>query len=445
MSLTKLAALLCAVAVSLGACLAEQAPAADDAPRVAWLKKNAAPLRTVDPADEDFADLEPLRKAIGDARIVQLGEQTHGDGATFHAKARILKFLHQKMGFDVLAFESSLYDCRKAWDMLRDGTEPNKAVSNGIFPIWTWSEQFQPVIDYLGKATKGDRPLELCGFDCQLLGVGFSNLSADVKALLPRLGDKNLDASAQTTLLETLSALAKFEKPPEPAIQEERRKVLAAFGAALTAAKPTPELPAAELAFWRQFAASIAAQAELRWLNSLAKDGDRRSPNMRDRQMAKNLIWLAQEAYPKRKIIVWASSFHLMRNPSTLRLPDKEAAEFFRDVVTMGNETWKPLGKETYTLHFTSAEGECGVPWAKPSKLPPLTRGSLEDLLVATGCTNVFVDFRNLSKDGAWLRQELTARPFEHKDMVADWTKVFDGVIFIRTMYPSKLSARAKK
>src|SRR6476646_1280732 len=79
--------------------------------RVAWLKEHAVGLRSIDPADEDFADLEPLRKVIGDARIVQLGEQSHGDGATFHAKARLIKFLHQKMGFDVLAFESGLYDC----------------------------------------------------------------------------------------------------------------------------------------------------------------------------------------------------------------------------------------------------------------------------------------------------------------------------------------------
>src|SRR5262245_57214996 len=62
------------------------APAADSGPppvgeeaRVAWLKKHVVPLRSIKPDDEDFSDLEPIRKAIGDARIVQLGEQSHGD------------------------------------------------------------------------------------------------------------------------------------------------------------------------------------------------------------------------------------------------------------------------------------------------------------------------------------------------------------------------------
>src|SRR5947199_3209454 len=115
--------------------------------RVAWLKEHAIGLRSIDPADDDFSDLEPLRAAIGTARIVQLGEQSHGDGATFHAKARLIKFLHQKMGFDVLAFESGLYDCRKAWELLKAGKDPHEAVPQGVFGIWTARKQFKPEIE----------------------------------------------------------------------------------------------------------------------------------------------------------------------------------------------------------------------------------------------------------------------------------------------------------
>ena len=75
--------------------LAEEESSNDDI-RVVWLNQNAIPLRSIDPNDKDFSDLEPLVKAIGNARIVQLGEQTHGDGATFLAKTRLIKFL-QKM------------------------------------------------------------------------------------------------------------------------------------------------------------------------------------------------------------------------------------------------------------------------------------------------------------------------------------------------------------
>ena len=46
--------------------------------RVDWLQANAAPIRSLDPADDNFDDLAPLGAAIGNARVVMLGEQSHG-------------------------------------------------------------------------------------------------------------------------------------------------------------------------------------------------------------------------------------------------------------------------------------------------------------------------------------------------------------------------------
>jgi erythromycin esterase-like protein len=110
----------------------------------------------------------------------------------------------------------------------------------------------------------------------------------------------------------------------------------------------------------------------------------------------------------------------------------------------MGHEVWKALGKETYTLAFVAAEGQAGTPWREPWKLGPVQPGSLEGLLVAAGHTNAVVDFRRLDASGAWLRQKLTSRPLGHSDMTADWTNVFDGVVFTRTMFPSTLAKRVK-
>lgn len=59
-----------------------------------WIDKNAVNVRSINPADEDFTDLEFLVGAIGNAQVVQLGEASHQGGNGFSAKARLVKFLH---------------------------------------------------------------------------------------------------------------------------------------------------------------------------------------------------------------------------------------------------------------------------------------------------------------------------------------------------------------
>src|SRR5690349_11526457 len=61
-------------------------PSPETLAHVAWVKANATPIASTDPANTNFQDLEPLKLAIGNARIVMLGEETHLDGTTFFAK-----------------------------------------------------------------------------------------------------------------------------------------------------------------------------------------------------------------------------------------------------------------------------------------------------------------------------------------------------------------------
>ena len=394
-------------------------------PRIAWLEQHAIAFRSIDPNDEDFSDLEPLAKAIADARIVQLGEQTHGDGATFQAKTRLIKFLHEKHGFDVLAFESGLYDCRKAWELLRTGMKPEEAFRHGVFGIWSRSEQVKPLIEYWGRAAKGDQPLELCGFDCQFTAKASHSglLVEDVNALLKKLDTPALNGEQRTAILETLTQLRAFSRARRKPSQEQLKPLhnaLSVWREVLHSARPCDVLPEMELSFWRQFAAGTST------LVTMLGEPDT-TGSLRDRQMARNLIWLAQTAYPNRKIIVWAASSHITHNP---------ASDWNR--TSMGHEVRKVLGEEVYTTAFTAAQGSWKVPTMKrPAKLEPPALGSLEDLFLRAGFENAFVDFRSLGPDGAWLREKLIARPFGHVNRQANWTEMFDGFVFTRRMTAS--------
>ena len=83
-----------------------------------FVEKNTNIIKTIEPDSLNFADLEVFGEAIGDSRIVMLGEQDHGDAPTFLAKTRLIKYLHEKKGFNVLAFEEDYFALNEGWDRL---------------------------------------------------------------------------------------------------------------------------------------------------------------------------------------------------------------------------------------------------------------------------------------------------------------------------------------
>jgi erythromycin esterase-like protein len=51
--------------------------------------ENTKSISSINPDDTDLADLKVVGKAIGNKRIVMLGELYHGDGTAFEAKTRV--------------------------------------------------------------------------------------------------------------------------------------------------------------------------------------------------------------------------------------------------------------------------------------------------------------------------------------------------------------------
>jgi len=392
-----------------------------DDPRVEWIKKNAVAVKSIDPADTDFKDLEPLRDMIGKARIVQLGEQTHGDGAAFLAKIRLIKFLHEKMGFDVIAWESGLFDCRKAWEKFKAGADPVEAAQTGILGIWTQSEEVRPLFKYLAERAKTEKPLELCGFDCQFTARGSTD------SLLP-----DLEAALGKVKPEARKAIELLLKPDAKPKAEERTQAIEALKV-LRASLESPEVAQAlgeEAPFWSQMGESLVAQAESLWAN---KGRGVESVNIRDGQMAKNLIWLAEKRYPGRKIIVWAATFHIMRNPAAIEAKTMS----YEKAVTMGHRVSEKFGDEVFTLGFTAYEGRAGNPFGRSYPLAKPPAGSLEDLCAKAGLENAVINFRLGKEKPAWFGEKFTALPLGYQLMKADWSEVVDGMVFTRRMTPS--------
>ena len=407
--------------------------------RVDWLAKNTVKLRTIDPEDDDFGDLDGLAKLIGDARIVQLGEQTHRDGATFRAKVRLVRFLHERMGFDVLAFESGLYSCNEAWRAMRedpgdDGPGSDRAAKDaaalGVQPIWAESMQCAALWKYLVRRAKSKRPLVFCGFDCQVTGKAAPNLGQDLAYAVERAAPK-LDTAKDIQYVHTLIEKLRQGSGKVANWESDGKKIDAAFAklrGALEGGSDTKK------AFWLQLLRSLRAYIESRSTEPKL-EGLAGRFNPRDAQMADNLLWLANERFKGRKIIVWAATMHVQRNPELIDTRNKQLSYY--QVEPMGHLVSKKLGKAVFTVGFSTYAGRTGSPFASEThRVERASPNSLEALCVGAGLDAAIVPFRNLPKEH-WLDRPLVSRPLGNSEMSAIWPDVLDAMCFIRRMTPS--------
>lgn len=146
----------------------ELGTAAAEAAR-SWLATNAVRLETVE-AGHGFADLQPLKQIIGPARIVALGEATHGTREFFQLKHRLLEFLVTEMGFNLFAIEATMPESFDLNDYVLTGRgDPEKALAGVYF--WTWdTEEVRTMIEWMRSYNadpKHTRKVKFYGCDMQ--------------------------------------------------------------------------------------------------------------------------------------------------------------------------------------------------------------------------------------------------------------------------------------
>lgn len=157
---------MCALALTL------PTPQPDDteAAVIDWVKQHAVPLQTVE-AGHGFDDLAPIRDMVGDARIVSLGESTHGTREIFQMKHRMLEYLVEEMGFTIFGIEASFPDCVAINDYVMHGRgDPEVALHGQGF--WTWdTEEVLDLIKWMRAYNENpahETQLKFYGYDMQV-------------------------------------------------------------------------------------------------------------------------------------------------------------------------------------------------------------------------------------------------------------------------------------
>ena len=394
-----------------------------------WIQEHAVSLSLMDPSG--FQDLEPLKELLQDKRIVLLGEAGHNVAEIDQVKVRLVKFLHEELGYNVVAFESSMLNAHLGNQILSQ-QQPLEAICRSIRLHWQ-AEQVLPLFEYMA----GNPELKLAGFD--LLedfnaGRQVSDLIAKVDPVyaetVAALEDE-LDPTKNPKILAGVLDFYKSESPHLAAAYADLADFIDTHLEALAQASPqNPDFPRLlRQSAWSasQYFSRLADKDLLTW-NLVSA--------IRDEGMAENIRFLLEEAYPDQKIILWAHNGHIRRQGEF----DNRSSPSFSNLLQ------EAYGDQMYALGTLINQGKVGNYNRQTFALPgdqaldtavePLFHDALGEGSLA------FLDFSGvvLQDETRWL--DLPVSSYEVGGDGPGYSQVvlareYDGVIYIDRVTPS--------
>ncbi|MFI5160303.1 MAG: erythromycin esterase family protein [Sphingobacteriales bacterium] len=395
-----------------------------------YVEKNAVPISTIEPDSTNYTDLEPIGNAIGNAKIVMLGEQDHGDAPTFLAKTRLIKYLHERKGFNVLAFESDFFGLNDGWERLpKRELAIDSFLWQNIFSIWTACKSCTNLFfDYVPSTWKTSSPLTITGFDSQqYLYYSFRHLGKRLDTVLRGFNlpiTKRTDYAAAVIPLIDSSKVWTLKPPADISRIDACLHYLQTIRSELATVVKADD-------FWIYVVDNMIQQVESAKIFTITK---KLTGNTRDVRMAINLQWLNDVKFKNEKIIVWAADYHTMR-------PGTNMKEHFFDVDTTMGDVFAKNEKngKVYSIGFTSYKGEAGRLNTKPHKVYE-PRGNGFETWINQKHDYAFVDFQKFNSQNQNADEYFYMKSLGHLSYFAKWNYVFDGIFFIRNMYPCEPS-----
>lgn len=378
----------------------------DAAPAFArfWPKRAAAPARALSAAEllceaaEPLPDLDdPAFGAMFDrfaeARVVLLGEASHGTSEFYRARAQITRRLIERHGFNIVAVEADWPDAARIDRYVR-----HKSVHVGSgpafrrFPQWMWRNvEVANFVDWLRAYNAALHPDEHTGF----FGLDIYNMNASVSAVIEYL--ERFDPEAAQVARERYGCLTPWQRDP------------ATYGrAALTTGYAKCEMPvllalrdllAKQLKYELQDRDSFLDAAQNARLVASAERYYRamyyataESWNLRDRHMFETLNHLMDWRGKNAKAVVWAHNSHIGNAAAT----DMGKA---RDEINIGQLCREKFGADAALIGFGTDRGTVAAAddWDGPMKIKtvrPAHPESYERLCLNSGVRRFLVDLR---------------------------------------------------
>jgi protein-L-isoaspartate(D-aspartate) O-methyltransferase len=326
----------------------------------------------------ETADLKPLLSRIGDARVVLIGEASHGTSEFYRMRDRISRALIETKGFNFVAIEGDWPDAARIDHYVRHREyRPSEWTAFSRFPIWMWrNNEVRAFVDWLRSYNIGHKPTSRVAFH----GLDLYSLYDSIRFVLEYLED--VDPNSAKVARERYGCLTPWQSDP------------ATYGhAALTGRYPTCEADVVHaLSDLLQKREVYAAHDGERFLDAVQNArlvtnaeryyrimyyGSRASWNLRDEHMFNTLKTLLAYHGEHSKGIVWAHNSHIGNAGAT----EMSA----RGEHNIGQLCRKDFGQNCYAIGFGTDHGTVAAAseWGGPMGIKdvrPSVKESVERL-----------------------------------------------------------------
>ena len=376
-------------------------------------KPRPAPVRSPPQIVRDGAELLPglddpafgrLFDRFADARVVLLGEASHGTSEFYRARAAVTRRLIEHHGFSIVAVEADWPDAA-AIDRYVRHRAPHLASEPAFrrFPTWMWrNAEVRDFVDWLRDRNERVAPEQRAGF----FGLDIYNMNASIAAVIGYL-DK-VDPQVARVARERYGCLTPWQRDPAT----YGRAVLSAGyakceGAVLAMLR---DLLSKQLDYTPRDGESFLDAAQNARLIASAERyyrvmyyGSAESWNLRDRHMFETLEHLLTARGDGAKAVVWAHNSHIGDAAAT------DMGEI-RGEINIGQLCREQHGADAALIGFGTDRGTVAAAsdWDGPMEIKqvrPAHAESYERLCRDAGGGRFFLDLRE-GKNAA-LRDEL--------------------------------------
>jgi len=396
-----------------------------------FLETNLFNIKTIDLSEENISDFHFLKSIIGNSEIVLLGEQDHGDGTSFIAKAKIIKYLHEEMGFNVLAYESDFYDCNIKGNQFKDKNIPIADLKQSLWSFWSAGKEIQPFYEYLEHQNNSDNPIHITGFDCQYTNGKKEKKFVDdyLEFIKNSVSPDKVNSNVQKNFLKIVTEF--FSKPYEYKFSNEFKTTF--FDTIDNIINIEKSDTSSIDDFFIQEMKNLKGFAEYKWCSENNKHISR------DAQMAGNFKWLFEHKFKGEKIIIWAHNFHTLKNCSYI-FSNEVIAECEAEGINlnwighlMGEILYREYTDKIYSIGFIAYNGEFNNKAFQGNFIDTekivSEENSLEKVIHSKQIDYGFINLKN-----AHISKFLMSGDCHNEATKSEWKNVFDGLFYIDEM-----------